>query len=178
MYCTKCGQKFHKDSNFCEYCGQSAELNNENVVFPRISFIKALELGYRRAPDFKGRSRRSEYWWWVLFATTLNIISGVIPIIGIFVTLLLIIPTISVTTRRLHDINLSGWWQAPIQALSFIIILLPGSPLPSILSIIFSLMILGCFVIFIYWTAKDGDKGPNDFGDSPKFPKQNINQNI
>lgn len=175
MYCTNCGQQFEEDSSFCASCGKSKPTD----IFPKVSFFKALELGYRRAPDFRGRSRRSEYWWWVLFTTSINILLGWIPIIGILITLLLLVPTISLTTRRLHDINLSGWWQAPIQGLGITVLLLPQSSLPDLLSLILTLMILGCLCIFIYWTAKDGDKNPNNYGDSPKFPKtKDINQNI
>ena len=175
MYCTNCGQQFEEDSSFCPSCGKSKPTD----IFPKVSFFKALELGYRRAPDFRGRSRRSEYWWWVLFTTSINILLGWIPIIGILITLLLLIPTISLTTRRLHDINLSGWWQAPIQGLGITVLFLPQSSLPGLMSLILTLMILGCLCIFIYWTAKDGDKNPNNYGDSPKFPKtKDINQNI
>ena len=78
MYCTKCGQQFEEDSSFCTSCGESKPTD----IFPRVSFLKALELGYRRALDFRGRSRRSEYWWWVLFTTITNISLGWIPIIG------------------------------------------------------------------------------------------------
>ena len=130
MYCTNCGQQFEEDSSFCPSCGKSKPTD----IFPKVSFFKALELGYRRAPDFRGRSRRSEYWWWVLFTTSINILLGWIPIIGILITLLLLIPTISLTTRRLHDINLSGWWQAPIQGLGITVLLLPQSSLPDLLS--------------------------------------------
>ena len=178
MYCTKCGQQFNENYPSCESCGQSKpkDSGNENI-FPKISFFKALELCYRRTPDFKGRSRRSEFWWWILFTSILNILlsflSGFLSIIGILISLLLLIPTISVTTRRLHDINLSGWWQAPIRSLGIIGFFspLPALSSPGLLFFVLMSMILGCLGIFIYWTAKDGDKGPNNYGDSRKFPR-------
>ena len=136
-----------------------------------MNFGQAITTVFKKYAEFSGRASRSEYWWWVLFTTIINISLGWIPIIGILITLLLLIPTISLTTRRLHDINLSGWWQAPIQGLGITVLFLPQSSLPDLMSLILTLMILGCLCIFIYWTAKDGDKGPNNYGDSPKFPK-------
>ena len=69
--------------------------------------------------NFSGRASRSEYWFFVLF---LIIVGAIIDIIfhSSETTLILvhgivwiatIIPCISVTTRRLHDIDRSGWWQ-------------------------------------------------------------------
>ena len=172
MYCMKCGKQNDEDASFCESCGQTTaeDFSNENTV-PSISFLKAIELGYRRTPDFKGRSRRSEYWWWILFTSIINFSLGLVPIIGILTSLILLIPTISVTTRRLHDINLTGWWQAPILTLGIVGNFLPQSYYSSNLSLILMFMLLSCLGIFIYWTAKDGDKGPNNYGDSRKFPR-------
>lgn len=76
-------------------------------------FIKAL----RKYFDFKGLATRKEYWMFVLFS-----ILFMIPLIGIdammkieilapIYNLALIIPSISIAARRLHDINRSGWWQ-------------------------------------------------------------------
>jgi len=168
----KCGKQNDEDSSFCESCGQTItkKISNKNIV-PTISFLKAIELGYRRTPDFKSRSRRSEYWWWILFTSIINFSLGLVPIIGILTSLILLIPTISVTTRRLHDINLTGWWQAPILALGILGNFLPQSYYSSNLSLILIFMLLACLAIFIYWTAKDGDKDSNKYGDNPKFPR-------
>ena len=72
---------------------------------------------------FGGRSRRKEYWYFVLF----NIIVGVVlaaidALLGTFssssnigllsgiYSLAVLIPTLAVTVRRLHDIDRTGWW--------------------------------------------------------------------
>ena len=77
-----------------------------------------------------GRAPRSEYWWWTMWVAVVCIVFGVPiavlanmtsfdaagPIAGILgslwaaVMLGTIIPTVTVTVRRLHDANLSGWF--------------------------------------------------------------------
>jgi uncharacterized membrane protein YhaH (DUF805 family) len=86
--------------------------------------------------DFQGRSRRSEFWLWVLFRIAVGAVLGtisisvlmsgmnfqnpdpsqfvgryfsVMPIVQL-VNLGLLLPTIAVAVRRLHDINRTGWW--------------------------------------------------------------------
>ena len=69
--------------------------------------------------SFKGRASRSEFWWFCLFTLLLNIAVGIVgaiapalaSIISAVQALWLLLPTLSVSTRRLHDRNLSGWWQ-------------------------------------------------------------------
>lgn len=61
--------------------------------------------------DFNGRAKRSEYWTFVLISGIVSfLLSFISPEIGAIFVLLTIIPHISVSVRRLHDINLSGWW--------------------------------------------------------------------
>lgn len=73
---------------------------------------------------FKGRARRKEYWSFVLFSfliqlflivlSTLSAISGDNPrgieILSRVVRIALFIPSYAVLFRRLHDVNVSGWW--------------------------------------------------------------------
>jgi uncharacterized membrane protein YhaH (DUF805 family) len=113
--------------------------------------------------NFNGRARRSEYWYFtlvnLLILIPLFIIStvfaesemflGAAPfILMAFTMLALIIPSIAVTVRRLHDTNKSGWF--------YVMTLVP------LLSI----------VIFIF-TLLDGDNGTNDYGKDPKNPYNN-----
>ena len=68
--------------------------------------------------NFNGRARRSEYWWFVLFV---NVLVSALMFLGLLVSELLffvlaifalavILPSLAVTVRRLHDTNRSGWW--------------------------------------------------------------------
>lgn len=80
--------------------------------------------------NFEGRSGRAEYWWWALAFTVayaaVYILGGILGT-GILLAQLfavaLLIPSIAVAVRRLHDVGLSGWWCllafAPIANLVF-----------------------------------------------------------
>ena len=75
--------------------------------------------------NFSGRACRSEFWYFCLAALLLSLIisiieiatgmvdieSGQMGILSIIFTLLLIVPSLSVTARRLQDRGWSGWWQ-------------------------------------------------------------------
>ena len=74
--------------------------------------------------NFSGRACRSEYWYFYLSCILIGIVLGVLEIsLGIYdeelgygpltalLQLIVIIPSISVTSRRLQDRGISGWWQ-------------------------------------------------------------------
>lgn len=85
-------------------------------------FLKVLKEHYA---DFNGRARRKEYWMYVLI---LNIIIIVAYILGIILALIsstlggiifgiigllalaVIVPSIAVGVRRMHDVGKSGWF--------------------------------------------------------------------
>ena len=65
----------------------------------------------RRSFDFNTRSTRAEFWWYSLFEILIAIaIVIILPFLSPLYSLLLMIPSIAVMIRRLHDINKSGWW--------------------------------------------------------------------
>ncbi|MGQ0660358.1 DUF805 domain-containing protein [Sphingosinicella sp.] len=91
----------------------------------------------KRYAEFSGRSRRMEFWMWMLFQILLGVaflvgiiglagsaiiagdteqaLAGGVGVIGIFLLWLLVllaffIPNLAVTVRRLHDTDRSGWW--------------------------------------------------------------------
>ena len=112
---------------------------------------------YRKYATFTGRARRAEYWWYTLFNVIVYAVligigllfsgsdgnSSVLgALIGIYL-LAVLLPTLAVTTRRLHDSGKSGWWQ--------LIGILP----------------LGGFVVLIM-TLLSGDPGPNEYGPDPR----------
>jgi len=107
----------------------------------------------QRYADFQGRARRSEYWLFTLFifiaAFVASIIDTVVfggeaPVLVGILALGLIIPSLAVTVRRLHDTDRSGWW--------YLIAFLP---------------LIGGLIIFIF-SVLDGTPGPNKFGPDPK----------
>lgn len=75
--------------------------------------------GLRNYTNFSGRARRKEYWYFLLVQIGVMIVAMILDSIifdtgvGLFYILIslgLFIPNISVTIRRLHDTNRSGWW--------------------------------------------------------------------
>jgi uncharacterized membrane protein YhaH (DUF805 family) len=65
---------------------------------------------------------------------------------GWVISLALLIPSLAVGARRLHDIDRTGWWQ--------LIALVP---------------LVGIIVLIVFW-CQDSDRGPNRYGHSPKYP--------
>jgi uncharacterized membrane protein YhaH (DUF805 family) len=117
-------------------------------------------LAFKKYFDFSGRATRSEYWWFILFSTIASIILSILD--GVFGTydaqmgtgllsgiysLAVIIPSIAVAARRLHDIGKSGWWQ--------LLLIIP---------------IVGV-IILIIWLATDS-KEDNKYGPNPKAVMQ------
>lgn len=65
---------------------------------------------------FEGRAGRKEFWMWILAAFIVNFILGLIPgkvgmIISAIFSLAILLPSLGVTARRLHDTGKSGWMQ-------------------------------------------------------------------
>ncbi|MDU6897726.1 MAG: DUF805 domain-containing protein [Haemophilus parainfluenzae] len=116
-------------------------------------FIEAFTKNY---VNFKGRARRKEYWGFTLFYALIFAILGAFAFTGIGVILFLVIfvatlpPSISLTVRRLHDINLSGWF-----TLYMLIMLIPviGEAIAIIISIVIGVV--------------QGSAESNKFGENP-----------
>ena len=120
--------------------------------------------------NFKGRASRSEFWFFYLFL----VIGYAISISTMFISiklfigtiliffLAMIIPSIAVTVRRLHDINKSGW---------FILLPLPFDIMERVLeksseglSLVFLVISLGLYIYLLVLYFTDGDKKNNRFG--------------
>jgi uncharacterized membrane protein YhaH (DUF805 family) len=107
--------------------------------------------------DFNGRARRKEYWMFVLFNTIFSILAmifdnvfgiaiegiGYGPIYLLYV-LAMMIPSLAVAVRRLHDVGKSGWM--------ILISLIP--------------IIGGIWLLVLFVT--DGNPGENEHGANPK----------
>jgi uncharacterized membrane protein YhaH (DUF805 family) len=65
---------------------------------------------------FSGRARRKEYWMFVLFNMIVSIVIGIIgglirfPLLGNLYSLAVLLPSIAVGVRRMHDCGKSGWF--------------------------------------------------------------------
>lgn len=121
-----------------------------------MGFGDAVRTCWKKYGDFDGRAIRSEFWWWILFVTLLQVAASIVltvflivfqdagflqwlgVMIFMVVALAVILPSIAVSVRRLHDRDLSGWWY-----------LLGFVP-------------LGSIVLFV-WYVLPGTAGPNRF---------------
>lgn len=106
---------------------------------------------------FGGRARRREYWMFALvnlivtFALVflegqlgLGGASGGFGMLSLVYTLVVLLPSLAVGVRRLHDTGRSGWW--------LLIVLLP---------------IAGPIALIVF-AAQDSEAGSNDYGPNPK----------
>jgi uncharacterized membrane protein YhaH (DUF805 family) len=85
-----------------------------------MSFGDAIGEGFFNFANFRDRAARAEYWWWVLFAVIVAMVATVLDLVvfwgwengpfNLVTSLALLLPGLSVTVRRLHDSNRSGWW--------------------------------------------------------------------
>lgn len=135
-----------------------------------MSFIDAIKSAIiENYFNFSGRARRSEYNYFLLFniliaigftiiatllASTADNIFAALTSLGWLmavqgiVYLLLFIPSIALAVRRLHDINRTGWMLLVMGFFSFLII---------------------PYLVLLYWVIlKEGDSGPNNYGDPVK----------
>ncbi len=86
-----------------------------------MGFGAAIASGFRNYVRTRGRATRSEFWDWTLFLVGIaaSIADAIIAsaahfnqlsVIGGLVSLVLFLPGIAVTIRRLHDTDHAGWW--------------------------------------------------------------------
>lgn len=85
-----------------------------------MTFSQSVRVCFAKTIVFAGRADRSEFWWFQLFRCLVTLI----PLLGWLFNLMTLLPALSVTVRRLHDTNRSGWWLLPM-ILSPILLLLP-----------------------------------------------------
>ena len=63
--------------------------------------------------DFNGRAGRPEFWWFALACFAVGAVLSIVglDIIAMLVNLALLLPSLAVGARRMHDIGKSGWFQ-------------------------------------------------------------------
>lgn len=113
------------------------------------TFMGAFKDGLSRYVDFSTRSNRPMFWYWTLWNILLGIVSSVIDailgfgdigLVNALLSLALLIPSIAVSVRRLHDIGRSGWW--------YLLVLVP---------------IVGWIILLVFFCTK-GQETPNNWG--------------
>lgn len=82
-----------------------------------MGFADAVKSAFSQYAGFSGRARRSEYWWFSLavfliiaLATVVDLVIGTFPVLYALAFLALVLPSVAVGVRRLHDTGKSGWF--------------------------------------------------------------------
>lgn len=158
-------------------------------------FIKCI----RQYVDFNGRARRKEYWFFSLFSLLLMIVAWMLDIallngqppyyfswFYLCAGLFILLPSLAVLTRRLHDVNRSGW-NVVFLYLAYIlwIVLLivfgasffvaiangatPSDVPPAFLATIFggAMIFFVWGIVFLVWMCTKGTPGDNKYGPDP-----------
>jgi len=101
--------------------------------------------------QFKGRARRKEYWMFILFSFLISLVLAIVEgVIGLpavlsgLYSLGVLVPSIAVLFRRLHDTGRSGWW-----------------------ALLLFVPLLGALAI-LFFTAQEGESSDNAYGPNPK----------
>ena len=88
-----------------------------------MNFGQAITICMQKYSTFSGRAKRSEFWWFYLFtvlmswggtlvgAATFGAGDSNADLMSSIISLVFLMPTLAVGSRRLHDIGRSGWWQ-------------------------------------------------------------------
>jgi uncharacterized membrane protein YhaH (DUF805 family) len=76
-----------------------------------MNYLQAVQTCLRKYVDFSGRASRPEFWWFALFQLIVLVIASFLgDTVYIIVALALLLPSLAVGARRLHDIGKSGWF--------------------------------------------------------------------
>ena len=116
-----------------------------------MSFSDAVTTCLRKYATFSGRARRSEFWWFTLANVIAAIVASLLDqilgttLISPLLSLGLLLPSLAVSVRRLHDTGRTGWW--------CFIALVP---------------LVGAVVLLVF-DCLDSTPGDNQYGPSPKY---------
>lgn len=169
MYCSNCGTDVGQAS-FCPNCGTSLFATKPSGNVETFNLITAYKSMFKKYAQFNGRSRRSEYW----LASVMNLIivmafylimfipmiiditnngepsgltAGIMGIFGLLIfgyAIAILVPSLAMSVRRLHDTGRSGWF--------LLLNLIPY---------------IGGIIIFVF-SVLDSQPGTNQYGPNPK----------
>lgn len=130
-------------------------ISQYSIMYQRqVSFKEAVERALKQNYcNFSGRASRSEFWWFVLFNFILSAVISIVfcwsqdtmNVITGLVNLALLLPSLGLAVRRLHDIGKSGWW------------------------IFISLIPIVGWILLIVWYCKDSQMETNEYGPVPNM---------
>jgi uncharacterized membrane protein YhaH (DUF805 family) len=111
----------------------------------------------KKYAEFSGRARRKEYWMFALFNVIISLVIGIIDniigttygsantgVLGTIYSLAVLLPSLAVGVRRLHDTGRSGWW------------------------LLINLVPCVGWIVFLVFAIQEGNAGDNQYGPDPK----------
>jgi len=137
------GSSIYLGEKISSQLGKYSNLDQAEENYSSIDwFVKCLT----NYANFSGRARRKEFWFFMLFCVILGIVAEVIdtvlgtkPLVNSLLNLALLVPSLAVGARRLHDVGRSGWWQ------------------------LLTLTVIGILVL-IWWWATETKQQNNEYG--------------
>ena len=124
----------------------------QRAAAPQVGFVDAVKLFFGNYANFSGRSRRSEYFWVILFNWLVSFALGLVlsgapdiymMLSGVY-SLATLVPGLALAVRRMHDVGKSGAY------------------------LLWSLTIIGAIPVLIA-VFRDSEPNPNQYGPSPKY---------
>ncbi len=128
------------------YQGGNNQSEYSNII-EKPSFKDCYIKFWKNYTNFSGRARRSEYWYVVLaniLISLVTMIPYVGPVIDGLYMIAILVPTLALMVRRLHDLG-KDWYY-----------------------IFFALIPLVGQIIMLVWFCTDSQVGANEFGENPK----------
>lgn len=168
-----------------------------------MTFTQAVRSVLGNYATFSGRARRSEYWWFYLFTVLVSVVAAgvdallntmfdnAIGIVGTVTSLALLLPSLAVTARRLHDTGRTGWWMLLPAVLLLVTVMVAfagflamvvvtfnagtaesgaATSLFLVVLVVLGLLTIAAFITLLVFLCQDSRSGPNKYGPSPKEP--------
>ena len=188
MKCTACGNDNEENAQFCGVCGTNLISGEVSVgtELPMVGFGQAISRGFSNYFTFSGRATRAEYWLWTLFSLLVH----AIPLVGWLIGFGVLIPSLAVTSRRLHDISKSAWWMTVWLLLGGVWVLWSVGFVLEVIGLeesrnpevefweilgtwlvwagVLTLASIGVVIWWVVWFVRKGDKGPTKYGPDPR----------
>jgi len=138
-----------------------------------MNFQQSISVCFKKYFEFEGRASKSEFWFFYLFVFIILFGAGILlgillpadesydTLVLLVIYLPLLIPSIAVTARRIHDFGKSGWMQC---------IFIPGFIVPEFLSYNAAgwIIYIITLILFVIYVSQKADSRKNKFGPVPK----------
>lgn len=141
------------DNNDENWNSETEDLNRDktydDINVQGINFFDSIGICFKKYFNFSGRASRSEYWYFQLFVFPIIIWSqfpsddGFLLMLQIILLFGVIIPALSCSVRRFHDIDKNGWW------------------------VLINIIPFVGWIALIILLSQKGTEGPNRFGEYP-----------